>query len=195
MCLEVTERTVYLLRHAQSEANIGKFSQNNFAIHLTQKGRKTAASLAFGLEFRPQVILTSPLTTAVETAEIIRRHFPAVKFEIHDKLRELEYAAAGEKQEWIAKTRSFLTSRSPFWRDRSDTETVADLFDRANEMISMIHALPEDPILVVSHELFIQSVIAVVHNKNVGVEEMGNFFFARLKNTKIANLDLVEIRI
>ncbi|WP_257953364.1 phosphoglycerate mutase family protein [Nocardioides sp. B-3] len=69
-------RPVYLVRHGQSEWNVLRLTRGQ-TMHprLTPTGRAQAAaaadSLALGLASRPVRLLTSDLTRAVETADII----------------------------------------------------------------------------------------------------------------------------
>ncbi len=187
------EMRIFLIRHAQSEANIGKFSRNNFDIHLTEKGKLDAYNAALNLELHPQAILTSPYSRALETAQCIYRCFPEAKFEIHHKLHEMQYAIARDKSEWISKTKAFLASNSFTWKDTSSTESVSDLFSRANSMLTTVYEMTERTILIVTHELFIQAVLTITDCETDDVEEMAAHFFSRLRHDRIVNLGIVEI--
>lgn len=65
---------VYLIRHGQTDQNKGKCLQGRSDIELNDYGRELAKKTAEGLkDIRFDIIFTSPLKRAAETAEMIRR--------------------------------------------------------------------------------------------------------------------------
>ena len=65
---------LYLIRHGQTDQNKRKCLQGRSDIELNDYGRELAVKTAEGLqEVKIDMIFTSPLKRAAETAEIIRR--------------------------------------------------------------------------------------------------------------------------
>ena len=65
---------LYLIRHGQTDQNKKKCLQGRSDIELNDYGRELAVKTAEGLqEVKIDMIFTSPLKRAAETAEIIRR--------------------------------------------------------------------------------------------------------------------------
>ena len=71
---------VFLIRHAESESNIGKVFVHQNTIKITQKGKQQAADLLEVLE-KPNKIICSKYIRTVETAEPLMEKFP--ESEIH----------------------------------------------------------------------------------------------------------------
>ncbi len=66
---------IYIIRHGQTDWNIAKKMQGTEDIPLNDTGRKQAVSCAQALSDIPfEAIYTSPLSRAVETAQIISDH-------------------------------------------------------------------------------------------------------------------------
>lgn len=93
---------IYLLRHADAEAS---HPDGDASRRLTKRGRnalRAAAPLWLRLKVKPDVVLTSPLVRAVETAELLREGTGAPEPIEDDRLRpgatwDAVSAAIGER--------------------------------------------------------------------------------------------------
>lgn len=82
---------IYLIRHGETDWNTKKLLQGMTNIPLNENGREVARETAEGLKDVPfDVIYTSPLMRARETAEIIRgdRKIPIIE---DDRLKEISF--------------------------------------------------------------------------------------------------------
>lgn len=88
---------ICLVRHAIAVER-GTQYEDDSKRPLTLQGRARMEEAAAGLQrlFTPQVVLTSPLVRAVETAEILRKHYKL------GKLRECEALATGDHKAVLA---------------------------------------------------------------------------------------------
>ncbi|MEL6963273.1 MAG: histidine phosphatase family protein, partial [Pseudomonadota bacterium] len=87
-------RTIYLIRHGQTEWNRAKRLQGSKDSPLTEMGRHQAARIAQALESAPPShILTSPLGRAKTTASMIAGHL-SIDDEEDARLAEMRFGAA-----------------------------------------------------------------------------------------------------
>lgn len=88
------KRTLYLIRHGQTEWNVRGRLQGGKDSPLTALGRQQAQAVAFSLKSKPpSMILASPLGRASKTAEIIGKVLD-IPIEQGDRLGELRFGAA-----------------------------------------------------------------------------------------------------
>lgn len=87
-------RTLYLIRHGQTEWNLKGRLQGGKDSPLTVLGRQQAQGLAISLKAKPpSLILASPLSRASKTAEIIAKAL-GIPIEKDERLGELRFGAA-----------------------------------------------------------------------------------------------------
>jgi broad specificity phosphatase PhoE len=113
--------SIYLIRHGESEGNLGRIYQGQLDLPLTDKGRAQARVIGGwlqGLGVKPAAIYASPLRRAWETAELIASQFPELGFELRQEPGVIEYAA-GELQ---GLTDSEIRERYPSFMDRRLSE-------------------------------------------------------------------------
>jgi 2,3-bisphosphoglycerate-dependent phosphoglycerate mutase len=109
--------TIYLIRHGESEANIGRQSNDSleFGTPLTENGRVQAGKLAEELEHvHFDAIFSSDLTRAVQTAEIVKLE-RAIAVQTKDSIRERamslylpKYYPKKSRHEWEAELQELL---------------------------------------------------------------------------------------
>lgn len=88
---------LYYVRHGESEANTSNvFAGGSNNSRLTKRGRLQAAQSARSLPKDIQYIISSPLSRATETAEIIAAQigFDAKRIKIDERLREYDVGTA-----------------------------------------------------------------------------------------------------
>lgn len=137
-------RKLYFIRHGLSELNV----QGKFAGHtetpLTDEGRhqaKNAGELA--KHYAIDLIVSSPLSRALETAQIIAKEigYPQDKIMVHKLLIERAFGVL-EGQPWAPDLNL---------DGISDLETDDTLISRAHLALHWLESLPANNILVVSH--------------------------------------------
>jgi probable phosphoglycerate mutase len=153
-------KRLYFARHGESLVNVRNIFATKLGtendLGLTETGRQQAAEAgqkAADEHLKPDLIISSPLPRAVETAEIIAHAvgYPVEHIETSPLLIEIQYGEL-EGTPWQA-----------FW-DAGHTyadlgkfagsETVETLQQRANEAYKYLQSLPQERILVVSHSGF-----------------------------------------
>lgn len=149
--------TLYLVRHGETVDNVKQLLQGISQGQLTELGRYQAAelrdSIAEGLRPQPQIILTSDLRRAKETAAIINERLQLSVIET-PLLRERDW---GELTLHPVSEAKAMKSFPP------SVESMKEMKKRAHEFISHVERnYCGLTVLAVSHGLFIRCVQAEI---------------------------------
>ncbi len=159
-------KTVYFIRHAESEENIGPIQQGAVT-PLTKKGKdqakivaKRCKSLSIGL------IISSTMIRAVETANVIAKKI-SKQFETSGLFveRKRPSEVLGKPKDDPESIRiGNLTWDNFHISDfrHSDEENFEDIKKRAREALKYLESKNEDNILVVTHGFFMRIVMAYI---------------------------------
>ena len=134
---------IVLVRHGETEWSRDGRHTGRTDVPLTDEGRKQAEALArllAGREF--ELVLTSPLTRAAETARLTGHGDRA---RMWDELREWDYGAyEGRRTVEIREERPGWT----LWRDGvPDGETAEEVRDRVDRLLDELRPLSGDALL------------------------------------------------
>lgn len=176
---------IYLIRHGETDWNQEGRAQGQHDIPLNQRGREQARQICFFLEkIRPSSIMTSDLSRAFETAEIIGRPLGLQPI-IHPELRERDMGkfSGMTHQEIGAYGITDLTR----WDDLPGVETDAAILERVIPCLEMFLGKGEGEGVVVTHGGVIKVLIShfmginhqmprrfVLHNGLIAVFQMRN---------------------
>lgn len=139
---------LYFIRHGESVRNLERLYAGQFDTPLTDRGREQAGTTgekAKDLHF--DIIVASPLSRALETAQIVanRTGYPADKIITNDLFKE----------------RSLGTLEGKSWDEYSEesdetngAETEEELLARAKKGLDFLQSLPADSVLLVGHGSF-----------------------------------------
>jgi broad specificity phosphatase PhoE len=168
--------TIGFLRHGQTDWNIDFRLQGISDIPLNEKGRSqahTAIPKLASLEW--DVVVCSPLSRALETAQIVSRGLMLEDPIIHNELLERSFGEA-----------EGLTYE--VWRDHfqsgeraAGAESLAALEQRARHCLSFLAELyPGKRVLAVSHGAFIRKILNLVSKGALPLEgqRLGNLSLA-----------------
>jgi broad specificity phosphatase PhoE len=153
-------KKLYFVRHGESYINIEDvFATKPGAPNdkgLTSRGKAQAhagADKAAARHFKPDLIVSSPLLRARETAEIMARTlgYPLHEIVISDLVVELQFGEL-EQTSWNAFWESGKTYHD--LANYKGAETIEQLQNRAERALDYLKSLPQDTILVVSHSAF-----------------------------------------
>lgn len=143
-------KTVYFVRHAQSQANVdGLMAGSEFETPLTKDGENQAKEAGEYLKNKGiEVIVCSPMKRTVKTAQIIAKEigYDAKKIVTNPLLTErgLGYYSGKPFEE-------FLNDQNSGHVVDDDMESFEALHDRVQEAFRWLRSLKQDTILVVSH--------------------------------------------
>lgn len=157
-------KTIYFVRHGQSEGNIGPIRQTA-ATNLTAKGREQAAFVADRCAKLPiDIIISSTMTRAHETAEIITTKVakPIEYSDLFVERRRPKEALGKPKDDPVGTEAGRIIMENfhqPDFRF-SDEENFSDLKIRSGLALDYLAGLKEDKILVVTHGFFLRILLA-----------------------------------
>ncbi len=161
---------VFLMRHAETDwqgvTERGWVGLANDFAPLSARGRRQAADAAGpAAQLRPAVLLTSPMTRAMETAAIIGRRLgldPVVEIDLREWLpdRRLRWSSAAEVRNAYAAMIAGETVPPP--DALPDWETMGELRNRGLAALRP-YAGREDAVLAVCHEVIIEALTGQRH--------------------------------
>ena len=153
----MTETILGLLRHGQTDWNIDLRLQGSTDIPLNETGRQQALDAAAALNPEDwDLIITSPLSRAKDTAEIVAQEL-IMQVAIVPELIERSFGAAEGLDH--ASWRKLYESHVPI----EGLESLEDLRARTEQLLSLIaNEYAGKRVLAVSHGAFIRKVLTIV---------------------------------
>jgi broad specificity phosphatase PhoE len=196
------KKRVYFIRHGQSMGNVNKVFQNTND-PLTELGKIQAVSVAKKTAlFKADVVLTSPLTRAYETAEAIVKE-TGLPLETNELLREYLSPTklwnlplnSPESKDFYNQMLEHLDD--PTWH-YEDEDNYHDLYNRASTLLEHLVKREEKTIIAVTHGAFMRILLATMmtEGKPDAITAVRLVRFLSQKNTGITsceyNLDTVN---
>lgn len=169
-------KTVYLVRHGEAEVNVSEtFAAENSP--LTARGREQAEALAERCtRLSVDVLVTSTMTRAQETAGAISEHskHAVVSSDLFMERRRPDALFGKHRDDKEAKELYERWSEGFFKPDIrvEDGENFADLKKRTGEMLTFLEGRLESNILVVMHGFVLRVLIArIIFGETLTPEE------------------------
>lgn len=174
---------IYLIRHMQSEANLRRIWGGDYP--LTDKGVQDAQKLKEQINFKPDILIVSPLIRAQQTAKIL---FPNIKATVESAFREIhfgDYEDTPMQDDEFSKIYKTATSHL---HEISHGDVIKERADKA--IIKLLDYLPYKTATVVCHDTLIRSIICRL--KGESLDEMPKYK-PLLPNGSVLKLDLSAI--
>jgi 2,3-bisphosphoglycerate-dependent phosphoglycerate mutase len=153
---------VWLIRHGESESNVGRTSAEPAEIPLTEFGRQQAEQVALAFARPPALIVTSPYLRARQTAQPTIERFPDVPYE-QWSVQEFTYLGDMHGKATTAKEREPFAQA--YW-NRGDpdfsnggAESFNGLLGRAHDLLDRLSETPKGPVVVFTHGYFMRAVV------------------------------------
>ncbi len=161
------KKTIYIIRHGETEWNMTKRMQGQQDIPLNERGRAQAAAIEkhlHGITF--DAIYSSPLSRTLETAQIIAQNQKNNHIITHPLLIERGFGDNEGKthDEFNALHPAFLWTESWKYPDvRSPKgESLQEVHARAAAFIKIIEESSHTSIAIVSHAVVMQLMIGIL---------------------------------
>jgi broad specificity phosphatase PhoE len=188
-------KKIYFVRHGESEGNVASAIQSG-EVPLTANGKKQAEFIADRFTELPiEVIVSSTMLRAQETANIISAKINAEVIS-SELLIERQHPSlqVGKKKTDSQVVESEKLIFENFGKEDykfSDEENFADLKDRASKILDFLAQRPEKDILVVSHGFIMRIILAViVIGKDLTAQQCKQFISAfHMENTGVTIFD------
>lgn len=155
-------RTFWLIRHGESEADVGLPIADPAMVALTAHGRDQAAHIADFFEQPPELIVTSPYLRAVQTAEPTLRRFPGVPREdwpVH------EFTCVVARTPWDSpaarrsRVEAYWERYDPSYCDGDGAESFNTLIARVRSTLHRLDQRPERTVAVFTHGQLIRALL------------------------------------
>ena len=186
-------RTIYLVRHGETQGNIDDKAQGHLDVPLTETGRIQAKAVAERLnnvEF--DAVYSSDLQRAFDTAKAITAQRPELQIQTRSQLREYHFGDY-EDMLWdeVSNTDPQLYQRWKNLSTRIDIkfpggESMRDAWERVGGFLREIlaeHRQGNETILIVGHGGSLQAVLS--HLLNLSATNQWFFVFDNTSVTRV----------
>jgi len=162
--------TVFLVRHGESQSNVGLPTDCPECAKLTVRGKEQAKRIAFSLESLTSLdlIVTSSYQRSKETAMPTQDAFPTVSQD-EWKVQEftylspvyLGYSNAEQRKPLVE---AYWEQLLPFYEDGPGAESFAQFIERVQAFLNLLRdqEYEDKTIAVFSHEQFIKAVLWLI---------------------------------
>lgn len=165
-------KTLYFIRHGESEFNKAKKWSGSSDAPLTELGKSQAKQA--GRKLKKQglsidMIVASPLTRAHDTAKHIANEldYDISSILLHDKLIERDFGILEGRKDLVATTRYVVDESSI--DSYEGVESLQNLQERATEILEYIYTLPQETVVIVAHGAIGRAIRRQVNNAPLGL--------------------------
>ncbi len=165
-------KTIYLVRHGESEGNVGARYQGDTA-PLTERGLQQAKFIAERAQkLDVSALVASPLLRAQQTASCIADatglSIETSALFVERKRPSIQVDNLKDSPEVIAAEQEIMKSSGISGYRHSDEENFDDLKARTNEALLFLEGHSADSLIVVSHGVFLRNLLArVIFGRNL----------------------------
>lgn len=151
---------MWMIRHGESESNIGLPSSEPAGSPLTPLGCRQANEIARGFPDPPALIAISPYVRAQQTAEPTINRFPAAARQ-EWPVQEFTYLNLRDRATTSSERRPYVEA---YWNNADphgasdNTESFANLIERVHSFLERVRKERISPVAVFTHGIFMKSV-------------------------------------
>ena len=188
---------IFLVRHAESEANINGKTLSHASIALSEHGHRQAQDLCSKLPVVDHVIVSKYLRTQQTAAPILEKY--GLSLEIDEHLHEFSYLSErkcantnlNDRKAWV---NAYWERMDYQHRDADDAESFEDLYLRVQAFHHKLKAVAEHyaekNLAVFSHGQFLQLLIMQIQQPRPLTKELMQQFRADLVRQPIKNTEV-----
>ncbi len=157
--------TIWFIRHAESETNVGLPTTSPLTAELTARGRAQAQCIADTLPRSPQLIITSSYLRTKQTAIPTLQRFPAARHE-EWPVHEFTYLSqsVGHEKTTIDERKilvdNYWNRLDHHYTDGDGAESFTHFMLRVQNVLEQLKLANEDFIVVFSHGQFILAILS-----------------------------------
>lgn len=189
--------SIFLIRHAESEANINGKTLSHASIALSEHGHKQAQALCLKLPEIDHVIVSQYLRTHQTAAPLLEKY--NLNFEIDEHLHEFSYLSErkcantnmDDRKAWV---NAYWEKMDYQHKDADDAESFEDLYMRVHAFHAKLKILAENYVqknlAVFSHGQFLQLLMMQIQqpqpiSKDLMQQFKYNLVYQPIRNTQI----------
>ncbi|CAI3117481.1 Adenosylcobalamin/alpha-ribazole phosphatase [Acinetobacter calcoaceticus] len=188
--------SIFLIRHAESEANINGKTLSHASIALSEFGHKQAQALCSKLPEIEHVIVSQYVRTHQTAAPLLEKYH--LTFEIDKHLHEFSYLSErkcantnmDDLKAWVT---AYWEKMDYQYKDADDAESFEDLYVRVQAFHKKLKALTENyaqkNLVVFSHGQFLQLLMMQLQQPQPLSKELMQQFRYNLVNQPIRNTE------
>ncbi len=191
---------VWLIRHAESEANAGLPTFGPAQIPLTTRGFEQARHIAARFEQAPSLIVVSPYLRTQQTAQPTIERFPTAESQVWP-IQEFTYLSPGRCQNTTVKDRrpmveAYWERADPTYVDGKGAESFSSLLGRASGLVERLRHYDDDFIAVFTHGQFIRALVWILLTGSTGqAAETMRQFHAFASAFPIPNASMLRMKL
>ena len=176
--------TVWFIRHAECETNVGLPTADATTAQLTPEGMKQARQVASAISRCPDLIISSSYLRAQQTAEYTHQRFPHVSVEewpVHEftYLSPPTHGTSTTIDERRPRVDEYWDRRDQHYTDGYGAESLANLMQRVRDVLKQLKNTDAEFIVVFSHGQFILAVLSWLLGLNINnMEQFRHFLLA-----------------
>jgi broad specificity phosphatase PhoE len=167
-------KLVRLIRHGESASNAGAATQDHASIPLTEHGVDQARRVALSFANAPDLIVTSPFSRALATAQFTTSAFPSVPMATWP-VQEFTYleparcvnTTVAQRREWVD---DYWQRADPNHIDGHGAESFLEFVLRAQAFLGRAAAHQAKDIVVFSHGQFINAVAWLIERRPTEID-------------------------
>ncbi|MDC4997722.1 histidine phosphatase family protein [Acinetobacter baumannii] len=188
--------SIFLIRHAESEANINGKTLSHASIALSENGHKQAQALCLKLPEIDHVIVSQYLRTHQTAAPLLEKY--DLSFEVDEHLHEFSYLSErkcantnmDDRKAWV---KAYWEKMDYQYKDADDAESFEDLYMRVQAFQEKLKALSDNYVqknlAVFSHGQFLQLLMMQIQrpqpiSKDLMQQFRYNLVYQPIRNTQ-----------
>lgn len=189
--------SIFLIRHAESEANINGKTLSHASIALSEHGHRQAQALCSKLPNIDHVMVSEYLRTHQTAAPILEKY--NLNFEVDEHLHEFSYLSErkcantnlNDRKVWV---NAYWEKMDCQHRDADDAESFEDLYLRVQAFQEKLKTLApryaEKNLAVFSHGQFLQLLMMQIQQPRPLTKELMQQFRSDLVRQPIKNTEI-----
>jgi broad specificity phosphatase PhoE len=189
---------VFLIRHAESESNVGIKTSNPETIAITKKGELQAKELANKFNHQPDLIIVTTYLRTSQTASPLINKFPSAKIETWP-LHEFTYLSPTQclnttPLERLPLVQEYWKGCDPDFIHGIGAESFSQFATRIADCLHNLQRLNHSTVLIFTHSQVMQFIKQYLEIGNQSPEIAMKYFRDKMLSSLFHNTEMTEIQ-
>lgn len=188
---------LWLIRHGESEINQGNWSSDPTTTGLTSLGKEQAKAAASQIVASPDLIITSPLKRAQDSAQFIIEEWPQLPRQIWP-IQELMYLSPSKLLHLSPEERKrcideYWYHANPEYQDGEDAETFTSFLNRVEYFYKQLSTL-QGFVIAVGHGQFFKAFQLGLKHGYIASNQWMQMFRQQVVEDPIKNGEIIQLQ-